>query len=284
MNKQLKQTIQSIVGDTVQQILPLSGGMISEVLKIDFQKHASLVAKTSESGHDLTIEAYMLDYLKNNSDLPVPDVIHTDENLMLIEFIDSTVGLNDTLQAHMGELLGHLHKITASQYGLERDTLIGPIHQPNPQSDSWIVFFREHRLLYMAGIARQSGNLSQSLYDRLQTFADKIDQYLIEPDNPVLIHGDVWTTNVLVKQNRIVGIIDPAIYYAHNEMELQYLTLFGSFSQAFFDSYQRYIPVDEAFFNVRRYIYNLYPLLVHVAIFGGGYSNSVDGILRRFRH
>lgn len=284
MTDQLKSTIQSIVGVPVQTVTPLSGGMISEVLKIDFQTHPSLVAKTSEAGHDLTIEAYMLEYLKNNSDLPIPDVIHADENLMLIEFIESSVGLNHAIQAHIGELLGQLHLITASQYGLERDTLIGPIHQPNPLSDSWIEFFREHRLLYMADIALQSGNLSQALYDRLQSFAEKVDSYLIEPKNPVLIHGDIWTTNVLTKNNKVVGIIDPAIYYAHNEMELQYLTVFGNFGQAFFDRYQQFIPVDDDFFNVRRYIYNLYPLLVHVAIFGGRYPDSVDSVLRRFQH
>lgn len=282
MNSQLIETIQNIIVGKINTVTSLSGGMISEVVKIDFQNHPPIVAKTSHEGHDLRIEGYMLEYLQEKSDLPIPKVIHADVTLLLIDYIDSTTGLNPQIEGQIGELLSHLHQITATQYGLERDTLIGPIHQPNTQSDSWIAFFREHRLLYMADIALQSGKLSQSLYDRIQIFAQNIDQYLIEPEKPVLIHGDIWTTNVLTKNNKVVGIIDPAIYYAHNEMELQYLTLFGNFGQAFFDSYQRFIPVDEAFFTTRRYVYNLYPLLVHVAIFGGRYPNLVDTVLQKF--
>lgn len=284
MNNQIKQMVRSVVDDPIMGITPLSGGMISDVLKVEFQQHPSLVAKISDGAPDLTIEAFMLKYLKQHSNLPVPTVIYANKHLLLIDFIDSSVGLSNSIQSHIGELLGQLHQITSSQYGLERDTVIGPIHQPNPLSDSWIEFFRNHRLLYMMDIALKSGNLSQSLYDRLQKFAKHIDKHLIEPEKPALIHGDIWTTNVLTRNNKIVGIIDPAIYYAHNEMELQYMTLFGNFGQVFFDSYQRFIPVDETFFTTRRHVYNLYPLLVHVALFGGHYPASVDMILRKFDH
>lgn len=282
MQNNLKRTVQTLIGEEVTLIKPLSGGMISDVVKIDFKNHQPLVAKLSHDSHNLTIEAYMLEYLKTHSDLPIPTVVHAEEQLLLIDYIDGHTGLNHPVQSDLGEMLGHLHQITSKTYGLERDTLIGPLHQPNPQSESWISFFRDQRLLYMADIALKSGNLSISTYNRLQKLAEKIDQYIIEPSTPILIHGDMWTTNILVNNNHVVGIIDPSIYYAHNEMELAYMTLFDTVGQSFFDSYQQIIPVDQAFFDIRRHIYGLYPLLVHVKIFGGKYADSVNATLSKF--
>ena len=282
MQNTLKQTIKAIIGDDITSLAPLSGGMISEVVKINFKTHPPLVAKLSQDSHDLTIEAYMLEYLSTNSELPIPKVVHADKQLLLINYIESNTSLNQITQSELGKLIAHLHQITANQYGLERDTLIGPLPQPNPQSNSWIEFFREQRLLYMAEIALQSGNLPKSIYERLLNVAEKLDQYIIEPSAATLIHGDMWTSNILVNNNRIVGIIDPSIYYAHNEMELAYMTLFNSVGQSFFESYQQIIPLDDAFFTTRRHIYGLYPLLVHVKIFGGRYANLIDQTLNQF--
>jgi fructosamine-3-kinase len=282
MQNNLKQAIQTIISKEITTITPLSGGMISDVVKIDFNNRQPLVAKLSHDSHDLTIEAYMLQYLKSHSDLPIPNVVHAEEQLLLIDYIDGHIGLNQPIQSDLGKMLGYLHQNTSTHYGLERDTLAGPLHQPNPQSDSWIEFFRDQRLLYMADIALKSGNLSMNIYNRLQKLAEKIDHYIIEPPAPVLIHGDMWTSNILVNNNQVVGIIDPSIYYAHNEMELAYMTLFDTVGQSFFDSYQQIIPVEQTFFDIRQHIYGLYPLLVHVKIFGGKYANSVDATLSKF--
>jgi len=281
MNNSLKQQIQQHIDAPIKQIHPLSGGMISQVMKVEFDDHKPLVAKVG-GNHDLSIEGYMLTYLKEHSNLPIPDVTYSDGHLLLMDYIDGRTGLNPSTQANLARLLAGLHHIKGSQYGLERDTLIGPIHQPNPLSDSWIDFFRQHRLLYMAKIALESGSLGQTYYDRILKLADNLDKFLIEPEFPVLIHGDMWTTNILIKDDNIVGIIDPALYYAHNEIELAYMTLFGSVGQAFFDSYTKINPVDSAFFDTRRHIYNLYPLLVHVTIFGSQYTSYVQSTLNRF--
>ena len=97
-----------------------------------------------------------------------------------------------------------------------------------------------------------------------------------------LIHGDVWTTNVLARNGRVTGFIDPAIYYAHAEIELAFTTLFGTFDEDFLRRYEELRPIAPGFMEVRRDIYNLYPLLVHVRLFGGGYVASVESILHRF--
>ena len=99
---------------------------------------------------------------------------------------------------------------------------------------------------------------------------------------PSLIHGDLWTGNVLCHDSRIAGLVDPAIYHADAEIELAFATLFGTFGDAFFARYTEHRPLAPGFFEARRDLYNLYPLLVHTALFGGSYARSVDRTVRRF--
>jgi fructosamine-3-kinase len=174
-------------------------------------------------------------------------------------------------------------KIVRQQHhGLEEPTLIGGLHQPNPWADSWLTFFREQRLLYMGREAVRRGRLPEAIFGRLAEFAAHLDRWLMEPQRPSLIHGDVWTTNVLALGDQVTGFVDPAIYYADPEIELAFITLFGTFARPFFTRYQEIRPLAPGFFEERRDIYNLYPLLVHVTLFGGGYVHSVDETLQQF--
>ena len=286
----MESVISNIIQPTVERALQrrlrawhsLAGGMISQVLRIELDNGESLVAKVGDGSHDLTIEAYMLRYLREYTVLPVPAVLHDEPSLLLMEYVAGRIEWEGESLRHLGELLACCHQVTSPTYGLERDTLIGPLHQPNPQMDSWIGFFREQRLLYMTRIARESGNLPAALEQRLLHIADHLDQFLIEPCTPVLIHGDMWRTNVIVRDGRVAGIVDPALYYAHNEMELAYMTLFSGTGEEFFSAYSSHIPVNQDFFSTRRHIYNLYPLLIHLTIFGEKYLHPLHETLTRF--
>jgi fructosamine-3-kinase len=175
-----------------------------------------------------------------------------------------------------------LHNVRGDHFGFERDTLIGGLHQPNPRTTSWIDFFRDQRLFYMADEAARVDQLPGHFLHRLDQFAAHLGDWLSEPVHPSLIHGDAWTTNILASGGRITGFLDPAIYYAHPEIELAFMTLFNTFGTAFFRRYNELRPIQAGFFETRCDIYNLYPLLVHVRLFGGNYVASVDSILRRF--
>ena len=111
------------------------------------------------------------------------------------------------------------------RFGYARDTLIGPLPQPNPESDTWVPFFRDHRLLVMARLAHAEGSLPAAMLGRIERLAERIDDYLIEPAFPSLLHGDLWTGNVLVRGDRIAGFVDPAISFGHPEIELAFATL-----------------------------------------------------------
>jgi len=185
-------------------------------------------------------------------------------------------------EIHAAELLADLHGITAANYGFDRDTLIGGLAQPNGWMPSWREFFRERRLLYMAREAHNAGQLPAPLLARVETLAGRLERWIPEDTQPALIHGDMWSGNVLVKDGRIAGFVDPAIYYADAEIELAFATLFNTFGTAFFRRYGELRPLRPGFFEERRELYNLYPLLVHVRLFGGGYIESVATTLSRY--
>lgn len=283
MFQDLSSQIETVLGVRPQGFTALSGGCIGEVYRVRLPGGESVVAKVSDGqGASLELEGYMLRYLAEHSRLPVPAVLHSSAALLLMAFVPGDSLFNDAAQRHAAELLAALHSIRGAAFGLERDTLIGGLHQPNPLTDSWLAFFRDHRLLYMGGQALRAGQLPARVLSRLETFCGRLDGWLAEPEHPSLIHGDMWTTNILAAGGRITGFLDPAIYYAHPEIELAFSTLFNTFGAAFFDRYQELRPIPPGFFEERRDIYNLYPLLVHVRLFGGGYVGSVDRILRRF--
>ena len=224
----------------------------------------------------------MLRYLRERSELPVPEVYHGSKTLLLMEFVEGSSRFPAGAERHAAELLARLHSITAGAYGHERDTLIGSLDQPNPWTESWIDFFREQRLLYLARVAHDAGALPAEDLKRIGRLAERLDGHLEEPERPSLIHGDVWSANVLAKGDRITAFLDPAIYHADPEIELAFISLFHSFGDPFFERYAEIRGIRAGFFEERRELYNLYPLLVHVYFFGGGYLDSVRSILRRF--
>ncbi len=275
--------VRAHLSERLRSVRPLGGGCIGEVYRAELEDGTPLVAKVDRGGEaHLDREAYMLRYLREGTDLPVPEVFHGSETLLLMEFVEGTGRFSGEAERHAAELLAALHDITADAYGHERDTLIGSLNQPNPPTGSWIEFFRDQRLLYLANVAHDAGRLPSEDVSRIERLAGKLDDYLEEPEQPSLIHGDVWGANVLAVGDHISAFLDPAIYHADREVELAFISLFNSFGEPFLGRYAEIHPVRPGFFEVRRDLYNLYPLLVHVYFFGGGYVGSVQSTLRRF--
>lgn len=279
----LAEEIEAALGLLPTAIDPLGGGCIGQVYALVLADGSRAVAKVDESpAPQLDVEAYMLRYLEQKSELPVPTVYHSTPRLLITAFLPGESRFSVGAQAHAAQLLATLHAVRSPRFGLERDTLIGSLPQPNPWYDSWLLFFREQRLLAMARVAEEAGRLPSALRARVERLASDLERWLEEPAHPSLLHGDVWTTNVLAVGDRITGFIDPAVYYGHPEIELAFTTLFGTFGEPFFARYQELRSLPPGFFEERRHIYNLYPLLVHVRLFGGTYVSSVEATLSRF--
>ena len=261
----------------------MGGGCIGEVYRAELADGTTLVAKVDREGaSNLEREAYMLSYLRANSELPVPEVFYGSETLLLMEFVEGRSRFSTGAERHAAELLSGLHGISSDAFGHERDTLIGSLDQPNPWTESWVEFFRDQRLLYLAGVAHDAGRLPAEDLERVDRLAERLGEHLEEPERPSLVHGDVWSANVLAQGDRITAFLDPAIYHADPEIELSFISLFNSFGDTFFECYAEIRGIRDGFFEERRDLYTLYPLLVHVYFFGGGYLDSVRSTLRRF--
>lgn len=275
------QRVSEAMGVAVVRSGPLTGGCIGEVHRAELEDGRVVVVKVADGGGTLDIEGYMLGYLAEHGGLPVPAVHLAEPGLLIMDFVDGDSRFGRAEQTHAAELLAALHGVKAEWHGLERDTLIGGVHQPNPWTNSWLEFFAEHRLCFMAVEAARAGRCDAGLVKRVERFAGEIEKFLDEPPHPSLLHGDVWTTNVLAQGGRITAFLDPAIYYGHPEVELAFTTLFGTFDGHFFERYHELRPIPDGFFELRKDIYNLYPLLVHTRLFGGGYASSVSNTLKR---
>ena len=282
MDRDIAETIARLAGSRPVRFSPLGGGCIGEVYRVGLENGEALVAKTGGAGSGLAVEGFMLRYLADHSTLPVPAVVHADDRLLLMTFIETRGGLTADAQIHAADLLADLHGVGADAFGFERDTVIGGLHQPNPRSESWVAFFRDHRMLHMGRQALDAGRLPGRLMTRLEALAGRLETWLDDGQKPSLVHGDMWTGNVLCRDGRIAGFVDPAVYHADAEIELAFGTLFGTFGQPFFERYQERAPLRPGFFEERRDLYNLYPLLVHVRLFGGSYVASVERTLARF--
>lgn len=281
----LSHRLEAALGSPVTEARPLGVGFGldgAEVMLAD-RRHLAVKARASRSrGPSLALEAYMLGELERLSELPVPHVHYADDDLLVMDFIATDAGgIGASVERHAGALIASLHAVPRARFGYARDTLIGPLHQPNPESARWLPFFRDHRLLFMARAAREEGALPASLMTRIERLAERIEEHLIEPAFPSLLHGDLWTGNVLVRGGKVAGFVDPAIYCGHPEIELAFSTLFGTFGTEFFAAYQERLPLQPGFFETRRDIYNLYPRLVHVRLFGASYLGGIQDCLTR---
>lgn len=279
----LNRRVRDVLHADVVRASSLAGGCIGDVRRLSLSDGRDIVAKIGNgTAPGLALEGFMLEYLASHSNLPVPDVLFADDTLLFMTCLPAGEGIGPDAEEDAAHHVAGLHGVTASAFGFEQDTLIGGLVQPNPQSGSWRVFFRDHRLMHMGRAALEAGRLPQSVFGRLEKMCAHLDRWITDPPLASLLHGDLWTGNVLVSDGKISGFIDPAIYYGDPEIELAFSTLFGTFGEPFFRRYQDLRPLASGFFEERRDIYNLYPLLVHVRLFGGSYVNSVDGTLRRF--
>lgn len=282
MTASLAAAIDAALGLRPTALRPLGGGAAGSVVAIDLPDGRRLVAKTAGGDGKLDLEGWMLAYLAERSALPVPAVHHAAPDLLILERIDGGGAIDAAAETHAADLLADLHAVSAPDFGLERDTLIGPLDQPNGRLARWTDFYAQRRLLPFGRSALAVGAIDAGAMDRIERLAARLPELIEEPAHPSLIHGDLWGGNVIAGRGRIAGFIDPAIHYAHAEVELAFTTLFGTFGERFFARYAEHRPIAPGFFEVRRDLHLLYPLLVHATLFGAGYGRRADAIARRF--
>lgn len=276
----VREAISEALGRGVIGVEPMAGGCVAKAWRATLDGGEVIVAKTGSPGLD--IEGWMLRYLAERSRVPVPAVLHASADLLVMEHVEHAGGVSAAGEERAAAMFAELHSITAEDYGLERDTLIGPLTQPNGSMANWAEFYAERRILHFGRLAMARGGIDESMMRALERVAGKMDSIVGEAGPASLVHGDAWGGNVLCRDGEVVALIDPAVHYADAEVELAFITLFSTFGEAFFRRYHELRPIREGFFEERKDVYLLYPLLVHAALFGGEYGQQAGRIARQF--
>jgi protein-ribulosamine 3-kinase len=201
----------------------------------------------------------------------------TDHSFIVLEYLEfgSSSQGSDRL---LGQHLAFMHQQKQPYFGWHRDNTIGSILQLNTQSEDWVTFWREQRLGFQLQLAAKKGygGVLQSKGERLcRDMAALFDGYSPQPS---LLHGDLWAGNAAVDNQGSPVIFDPACYFGDREADLAMTELFGGFSRDFYAAYQAVWPLDNGY-KVRKMFYNLYHILNHLNLFGGGYLRQAESMM-----
>lgn len=224
-------------------------------------------------------EAKGLRLLESSRAIRVPKVVGTSIEgsfqFILLEFVEGRPSGNYWRQ--LGAELATLHQVTAETAGLDHSNYIGSLPQVNTKQKSWVEFFITHRLeVQLKLLSRTDSSLSKN-FDSL---FKKLPELLVEEPHS-LLHGDLWSGNIIATSQGEPCLIDPAVYFGNREAEISFTLLFGGFDDEFYRAYHEVFPLQNGF-RERVPIYNLYPLLVHCNLFGGGYLTQVKSMLKKW--
>ena len=176
--------------------------------------------------------------------------------------------------------LARMHRQAQPYFGWHRDNTIGSTLQPNSAGDQWPTFWREHRLGFQLKLAAEHGYIGSLQAKGERLCCDMAAFFDSHSPQPSLLHGDLWAGNAAVDQQGCPVIFDPACYYGDREADLAMTALFGGFSPDFYAAYQAHWPLDQGF-EVRKTLYNLYHVLNHLNLFGGGYLRQAESMMAR---
>ena len=263
----LAERLEAALGRRPDRLTRIAGGHGATVWRMEIGGER-LVAKAAPA--HLASESRMLADLAA-AGAPVPAVHFGDDRLVVMDHVETDgAGLSDEGGRALAETLAALHDNTAREYGHGYDVMIGGLPQINERFASWIDFFRWKRLDVAAWLAMRGGRLSPELNERLWRLGESLRRWLQEPPQPALLHGDLWIGNVLCRGGRAVALIDRDRLRPSRD-RLGLTQLFGGFPPSFLDAIsrsRRRRRLDER----RRTLHQLYPLLVHAALFGAPYD------------
>lgn len=261
----------------------VGGGGINEAYRVSFNGE-DLFLKVNRNGNLPALferECDGLRKLHRVSKVKTPSVRlqssteHTD--FLLMEWIHSE-SPTKVFWERLALGLAEIHKQKGGYYGLEYDNYIGSLPQRNRPYDSWGAFWVAERMMPQLDLCR--GVLPTSLINSLEHCCVRATE-LFPQESPSLLHGDLWSGNVMTGPLQSVWLIDPAVYYGHREMDLGMTKLFGGFTDTFYEVYQNVYPMETGWED-RMSLSMLYPLLVHVNLFGLSYVSQIEQIMEKW--
>ena len=265
----------------------MAGGCIHHCLRVSTDHGGTFFLKWSpDSTEDaFPTEADGLEALAYSESLRVPDVVGystpgESPSWLLLEFVRHAEPADHYWEA-LGRGLADLQKGRAGPYGWERSNYIGSLPQTNDVTEDWDHFWWARRLMPQLRLADDANRLPGS-WDEWESLETRLPKLLsVDGLEPSLLHGDLWSGNVFAGPSGEPVLVDPAVYRGHSEVDLAMTELFGGFAKAFYSAYAEARPLADGYPEVRRPLYQLYPLLVHVNLFAGSYVESTYRTLRK---
>jgi len=266
----------------LQQQGSVGGGCINQAQRIRYGDTDYFVKLNTAGMLDMfAAEAAGLDALRRCKALKIPAPVcygnDAQSAWLVLEYLPLGGRANDRA---LGEGLAAMHRITQDMFGWERDNTIGSTPQINTPGDSWVEFWREQRLRFQLELAARHGHGG-----RLQSRGEQLlgcFHLLFEGYTPVasLLHGDLWSGNHAWTRSGEPAIFDPAVYYGDREADMAMTELFGGYGGGFYTAYEHAWPLDPGY-RTRKTLYNLYHILNHLNLFGGGYLGQAQGMIDR---
>ena len=260
------QRLSELLDSELSDLNYLSSGQIGDIYQAKLKEEPVVIKTTADDRNDLLIEARMLQDLSKNG-LSVPQVIASTKEALVMEYIKPSRDISYDRETEAAKALASLHRVSneSRMYGYYYNTTIASFTQNNEQTQyNWGLFLSQMRILPMAKLCYDKGLVEKSLLDRIETLCSglyrRIDMSLITPS---LLHGDVWSGNILYEKNGAC-FIDPAIYFGDREMELAFILLFHTFGERFFEEYTKVHPLSEDFYETKVALYQIYPLIIKV--------------------
>jgi fructosamine-3-kinase len=260
----------------------VGGGCINQTMRLSYGGKTYFVKLNSAAHEDMfEAEARGLRELRDSHSLRVPEPLcHGADGQSAWLVLEGLAlgGISDP--AALGRGLAGLHQVTQEQFGWVQDNAIGSTPQINTPEPDWVVFWREHRLRFQLDLAARHGHGGR-LHERGERLLGKFPR-LFDEYRPVasLLHGDLWSGNYAYTREGEPVIFDPAVYYGDREADIAMTELFGGFGREFYAAYREVYPLDEGY-AVRKTLYNLYHVLNHLNLFGGGYLSQSQGMIDR---
>lgn len=265
----------------------LGGGCINHASKINTNVGSFFLKWNGNCASDIFVrEAESLNELKKaaKGNLILPNVIASKEvdssaGFLVQEYLEPGHASSDN-DEKLGRGLALMHQYTNASFGFYHNNYCGATLQDNTWSNNWAEFFRDNRLRFLLHQIQKERPLPLPEIKLFEKLLDKIPDLLPITSVPVLMHGDLWSGNYLITKTG-PALIDPASYYADSEMEFAIITMFGGFSQRFYDAYAEINPLEPEW-QQRNKLYRLYHILNHYYLFGGGYRSQAIEVARYF--